>query len=75
MKNQHDEIKNYLKEKLLDHMSHLGMSQGQLANIMGVDRRVVNRQLNAGYENLSIDHLIKMHNAIGLKVTISVSRF
>lgn len=66
-----EEIKIHLREEVLKAIKEKGLSQGKLADRLGVDRRVVNRTLNAGFESTSIHKLVQMLLVMEVEVYIS----
>ncbi len=74
MLDQKNEIKETLRQSILRNLDKHGVSQGDLALILGVDRRVINRQLNAGFEHTSVDQLIRMVNALDVSISIELKK-
>lgn len=67
MSKQVERIKLKLREEILKRIS-----QNQLSKIMGVDRRVINRQLTGAFEKTSVNKLIEMLEATGLEIEINI---
>lgn len=67
-----EQIKIQLREDLLKLLKAKGLSQADVANTLGIDRRVVNRKLNAGFKSTSINSLIEMIEAAGGRVSVKV---
>lgn len=67
-----------LKEKLtlaiLKEMEKRGLSQGEVARMIGLDRRNVNKTLRGTERGISIDQLVRIANGIGLNVDVIVKR-
>ena len=64
-----DKIKEKLKNEILS-----SVTQSKLAVALGVDRRVVNRQLSGAFEKTSINKLIDMANGVGLSVDVVITK-
>jgi predicted XRE-type DNA-binding protein len=67
-----------LKEKLtlaiLKEMEKRGLSQGEVARMIGLDRRNVNKTLRGTERGISIDQLVRIANGIGLKIDLKILR-
>ena len=67
-----------LKEKLtlaiLKDMEKKGLSQGEVARMIGLDRRNVNKILRGTERGVSIDQLVRIANGIGLDVDVIIKR-
>lgn len=59
------EIKIILRERILSLSS-----QSNLARIMNVDRRLINRQLTTAFDQTSISRLIDMLDALGVRTEV-----
>lgn len=71
---QGPEIKEKLTEAILKEMARKGLSQGEVARMIGLDRRNVNKTLRGTERGISIDQLVRIANGIGLNVDIVVKR-
>ena len=65
-------IKDKLTKAILSEMKKKEMSQGEVAKLTGMDRRNVNKTLRGTERGISINQLIRIANAIGLKVELIV---
>ncbi|MFP5518777.1 MAG: XRE family transcriptional regulator [Bdellovibrionia bacterium] len=67
-----------LKEKLtlaiLKEMEKKELSQGEVARMIGLDRRNVNKILRGTERGVSIDQLVRIANGIGLDVDVIIKR-
>ncbi|MCB9061368.1 MAG: XRE family transcriptional regulator [Halobacteriovoraceae bacterium] len=67
-----------LKEKLtlaiLKEMEKQNLSQGEVARMIGLDRRNVNKILRGTERGVSIDQLVRIANGIGLDVDVIIKR-
>lgn len=65
-----------LKEKLtlaiLKEMEKKELSQGEVARMIGLDRRNVNKILRGTERGVSIDQLVRIANGIGLNVELII---
>lgn len=65
-----------LKEKLtlaiLKDMEKKGLSQGEVARMIGLDRRNVNKILRGTERGVSIDQLVRIANGIGLNIELII---
>lgn len=61
-----EEIKTILREKIL-----ANTSQSDLARKMGVDRRLVSRQLSTAFNQTTINKLVEMLNVINIQVQVT----
>ncbi|MCH2534421.1 MAG: helix-turn-helix domain-containing protein [Bdellovibrionales bacterium] len=50
------------------------ISQGEVARIIGMDRRNVNKTLRGTERGVSIEQLIRIANGIGLDVDVIIKR-
>jgi predicted XRE-type DNA-binding protein len=68
----------HLKEKLtlaiLKEMEKKELSQGEVARMIGLDRRNVNKILRGTERGVSIDQLVRIANGIGLDVDVIIKR-
>lgn len=64
------EIKLHLKDRILQRLRETKTSQLELAETIGVERRVVNRQLNAGFEQTTVQKLLEMLLALDEEIEI-----
>lgn len=68
----------HLKEKItlaiLNAMDKQGLSQGEVARMIGLDRRNVNKILRGTERGVSIDQLVRIANGIGLDVDVIIKR-
>jgi predicted XRE-type DNA-binding protein len=68
----------HLKEKListiLKEMEKRELSQGEVARMIGLDRRNVNKVLRGTERGVSIDQLVRIANGIGLDVDVIIKR-
>lgn len=67
-----------LKIKLLNsiekEMERKELSQGEVARMIGLDRRNVNKILRGTERGVSIDQLVRIANGIGLDVDVIIKR-
>ncbi len=67
-----------LKEKLIfaieREMDRKELSQGEVARMIGLDRRNVNKILRGTERGVSIDQLVRIANGIGLDVDVIIKR-
>lgn len=67
-------IKNKLLAKIEEEMEKKELSQGEVARMVGLDRRNVNKILRGTERGVSIDQLVRIANGIGLDVDIIIKR-
>lgn len=67
-----EKIKNQLRQEIINSLNEMGFSQGDLAKILGIDRRAVNKYLNAGFKSTSINKLLEMLEALGVDVELRI---
>lgn len=74
----HIEELNRIKEKIISsiikEMERKGLSQGEVARMIGLDRRNVNKTLRGTERGVSIDQLVRIANGIGLDVDVIIKR-
>lgn len=68
------ELKEKLTQAILKEMEKLNLSQGEVARMIGLDRRNVNKILRGTERGISIDQLIRIANGIGLNVDLIIKR-
>ena len=69
-----NKIKTKLTEIILHEMKTKEISQGEVARIIGMDRRNVNKTLRGTERGVSIEQLIRIANGIGLDVDVIIKR-
>lgn len=67
-------IKEKLTEAILKEMARKGLSQGEVARMIGLDRRNVNKTLRGTERGISIDQLVRIANGIGLNVNVHIKK-
>lgn len=67
-------IKNALVLSIEKEMSKCNLSQGEVARMVGLDRRNVNKILRGTERGVSIEQLIRIANGIGLDVDVIIKR-
>jgi len=67
-------IKEKLTNAILKEMEKRGLSQGEVARMIGLDRRNVNKILRGTERGISIDQLVRIANGIGLDVDFIIKR-
>jgi predicted XRE-type DNA-binding protein len=71
-------MSDYIKEKILNaiskEMEKKELSQGEVARMIGLDRRNVNKILRGTERGVSIDQLVRIANGIGLDVDVIIKR-
>ena len=55
-------------------MDRKELSQGEVARMIGLDRRNVNKILRGTERGVSIDQLVRIANGIGLDVDVIIKR-
>ena len=65
-----------VKQKILNaievEMKKKSLSQGDVAKLVGLDRRNINKTLRGTERGVSIEQLIRIANGIGLKVDVII---
>lgn len=78
MKNDYLTNTMQIKEKLIlaieKEMVKRDLSQGEVARMIGLDRRNVNKILRGTERGVSIDQLVRIANGIGLDVDVIIKR-
>lgn len=67
-------LKEKLTKAILKEMEKRELSQGEVARMVGLDRRNVNKILRGTERGISIDQLVRIANGIGLNVDVIVKR-
>ncbi len=67
-------IKEKLTATILKEMEKKSLSQGEVARMIGLDRRNVNKTLRGTERGVSIDQLVRIANGIGLDVDVIIKR-
>lgn len=67
-------IKNKLLSTIEIEMEKKSLSQGEVARMIGLDRRNVNKILRGTERGVSIDQLVRIANGIGLDVDVIIKR-
>lgn len=67
-------IKSKLLTTIEREMEKKNLSQGEVARLIGLDRRNVNKILRGTERGVSIDQLIRIANGIGLDVDVIIKR-
>lgn len=67
-------IKNKLLSSIEKEMERRDLSQGEVARMIGLDRRNVNKILRGTERGVSIDQLVRIANGIGLDVDVIIKR-
>lgn len=68
------QLKEKLTSVILKEMEKKGLSQGEVARMIGLDRRNVNKILRGTERGVSIDQLVRIANGIGLDVDVIIKR-
>lgn len=68
------EIKNKILVAIEKEMERKELSQGEVARMIGLDRRNVNKILRGTERGVSIDQLVRIANGIGLDVDVIIKR-
>lgn len=74
LKNPTSDIKDKLTTAILKEMEKKELSQGEVARMIGLDRRNVNKILRGTERGVSIDQLVRIANGIGLDVDVIIKR-
>ncbi len=69
-----ENIKNKLLLSIEKEMEQKELSQGEVARMIGLDRRNVNKILRGTERGVSIDQLVRIANGIGLDVDVIIKR-
>lgn len=68
------DIKEKLTAAILKEMNQRGLSQGDVALMVGLDRRNVNKILRGTERGVSIDQLVRIANGINLNVDVLIKK-
>ena len=74
IENKSGEIKIKLLASIEKEMERKELSQGEVARMIGLDRRNVNKILRGTERGVSIDQLVRIANGIGLDVDVIIKR-
>ncbi|PIT99417.1 MAG: hypothetical protein COT74_10480 [Bdellovibrionales bacterium CG10_big_fil_rev_8_21_14_0_10_45_34] len=74
IENKSGEIKIKLLASIEKEMERKNLSQGEVARMIGLDRRNVNKILRGTERGVSIDQLVRIANGIGLDVDVIIKR-
>ena len=67
-------IKSKILASIEKEMERKNLSQGEVARMIGLDRRNVNKILRGTERGVSIDQLVRIANGIGLDVDVIIKR-
>jgi predicted XRE-type DNA-binding protein len=67
-------IKEKIIAAILKEMAKKSLSQGEVARMIGLDRRNVNKILRGTAGVVSIDQFVRIANGIGLDVDVIIKR-
>lgn len=74
IENKSGEIKTKILASIEKEMERKNLSQGEVARMIGLDRRNVNKILRGTERGVSIDQLVRIANGIGLDVDVIIKR-
>lgn len=69
-----EQIKQKILFSIEKEMERKELSQGEVARMIGLDRRNVNKILRGTERGVSIDQLVRIANGIGLDVDVIIKR-
>lgn len=69
-----EQIKQKILNSIEKEMERKELSQGEVARMIGLDRRNVNKILRGTERGVSIDQLVRIANGIGLDVDVIIKR-
>lgn len=69
-----EQIKQKILFSIEKEMERKVLSQGEVARMIGLDRRNVNKILRGTERGVSIDQLVRIANGIGLDVDVIIKR-
>jgi predicted XRE-type DNA-binding protein len=69
-----EKIKQKILNSIEKEMELKELSQGEVARMIGLDRRNVNKILRGTERGVSIDQLVRIANGIGLDVDVIIKR-
>ena len=61
-------------DRLIDHVSRMGLKQGELADLLEVSRPRVNALMNGHVEQFSLDALVDFAERAGLTARLNLTR-
>ncbi len=65
-------LKEHLRKTILQKMSKVRLTQGEVGNMIGMDRRNVNKTLRGTEKKVSLDQFVRIAEGMGLKIDLLV---